>query len=336
MAWPPGCNMSDLDLNAASAGAFADIAAASAGDTPPVAAAPAEPSTPTPDVETPAEPAEPAPDTDTETPPAPEAPATPAPETATQKWAFTRKGQQVEITDPKQAADLIRQGYDYTQKTMELAEQRRAHESRLREILTNTDLLRQQLAFLEAQTGAPAPQTPAPDADDLISVSQAQQLVKAQLAQARQEITQASQRAILEAETARYTQEYTGSVNRTLQTLLTEKFPILQDVDKVEKLILDDVSEQVAARIQMDPDQVVPMEDVTALLVQAAQRRADKLQARYKEKTKMEAVRAAKAAKAGIEPAGGTAPAPKPSPHYKLGDARLTDLAIADLMASRK
>jgi len=328
--------MSELDLSAASAGAFADIEAANAGAAPAAESTPAAEAAP---VEAaPAEEVVTSEETPAEEPAAEEAqPETTKDEPAAQKWTFTRKGQTVEITDPKQAADLIRQGYDYTQKTMELAETRRAHEARIRDILTNRDILRKQLEFLDAQQGVTAtPTTPAPDGDDLISVSQAQQLVRAQLAQAQQEIAQSANRAILEAETSRYTQEYTGTVNRTLQTLVSDKFPILKDVDKIEKLILDDVSEQVAARIQMEPNEVVPIEDVTALLAAAAQKRAAKLEVRVKDHIKMEAVRAAKAVKAGIEPAGGTTPAPKATPKYKLGDPRLTELAIADLMASNK
>src|SRR3990167_6777530 len=119
----------ELNLTAANAAALADITAAN--DTP---------SAPAVEEVQPAAPAEAATPAAEETPPAEEAAdATPAAASPTdtapvQEWTFTRKGQEVKITDPQQAADLIRQGYDYTQKTMELAEQRRQVEANVRNL----------------------------------------------------------------------------------------------------------------------------------------------------------------------------------------------------------
>jgi hypothetical protein len=221
---------------------------------------------------------------------------------------------------------------------MELADWRRQAEAQVtqaRQLLGNPQLLRQYLADLERQ--APPTHTPpqAPDADDLLTASQTQQLLQAQLAAVQRQSEQYVQQAILKAETARYTEEYTTEVNRTM-TSLKEKFPVLSDVDKVEKLILDDVSEQIKARIAMEPDQVVEIGEVKTLMAQAAQKRADKLQARVKEHQKMELVRQAKAKQQGIEPPGGTPPPAKPAQNFKLGDPRLVELAIADLQASMK
>ncbi len=326
----------DLNLSTAHEGALADIEAANAGSAP---------AAPTPEVvetapETPAAAAveEATPPVSDETP-APAAQATPVEskeEPVAQKWTFTRKGQQVEITDAQQAAELIRQGYDYTQKTMELAEYRRQAEAHLRQVLTNPQLLRAQLAEIERLQGpvAPAPQAPAPD--DLVTVEQHQQLLRAQLEQTQRQTQAYVNQALLRAETNRYAEEYTGEVNRHMSVLTGEKFPILKDVDKIEKLILDDVSDMVKARIAMNPETPVEIGEVKTLIAQVAEKRATKLQARLKEHQKMEAVRAAKVTKQGIEPAGGAPPAPKASPSYKLNDPRLTELIISDLTAAFK
>lgn len=330
-----------IDLTAANEAAMADIQAANAApETPaPVAEtpAPAAAAPETPVAETPAPVATPPVAADTPAPEA-QAPAVVAKEEpVAQKWTFTRKGQQVEITDPQQAAELIRQGYDYTQKTMELADFRRELEAKVRSVLTNPQLLRAQLAEIERQQGpvtTPVPQDEPPDPTDLVTHQHAQQLLRAQQAQVQRQTEEMVNRAILKAETHRYAEEYTSEVNRTMATLVNEKFPILKDVEKIEKLILDDVSDQVKARIAMNPDEQVEISEVKLLIAKAAEKRADKLQARVKEHLKMEQVRAAKVVQSGIEPPAAPAPAPKPAPAYKLNDPRLTELILQDLNAA--
>lgn len=337
----------DASIAAANDAAMADISAANTVDTPApdIPAVEGQPAaavdTPAPAAATPAPTEGQSPVADTQETPAPAAQATPAteqPATPSTAWTFTRKGQQVTITDPKQAEELIRQGFDYTQKTMELAEQRRQLEAQARAVLTNRELLKQQLAYLEAQQGpvvtpAPADRPTQPAPDDLINVQQTQQLIQAQLREAEARMQAQAQRAVLEAETARYTEEYRGSVSKTLAAV-TERFPLLKDIEKVDKLILDDVSDKVAAQIQLEPEKVVSIDDVNKLIVEVAERRHNRLHARLQEHQKMQAVRAAKVQQQGIEPAGGQPPAAEPEPVYKLDDPRLTEQVIRELSAA--
>lgn len=278
---------------------------------------------------------------DTTQPAAP--PAEPVETTAAQVWTFDRKGQKVEVTDPTQALDLMRQGYDYTQKTMELADQRRAFEAQVAEArswLANPANLKAMLARVEPQALAPtAPQAPGPDPEALVTVAE-QQAALAAATQAAQQQTQEYanrlvQNALLQAETARYAQDYKGQVDTVMKALVTEKFPILQDVEKVDRLILDDVAEKVAAAKAMDANHVATIEEVKGYMVESATRRAGKLESRVKEHLKMEAVRAAKLKTTGTEPPGGTPPPAATTPTtYKLGDKALTASVVAELQAA--
>lgn len=324
--------MSELNLTDASAGALADIAAANATPDPTPAAAP---------VAAPADPAPAAPAAPTPSPAAASAqpqaaePATPAdptpPAPTADKWVLKRRGQEVEITDREEVRRLAEQGFDYSQKTADLSQQRKAFEQQVAETrawLANPANLKAYLAQLET---VQPPAAPAADPNDVPTRGEVEQKAQALLAETQRQTTQLVNQALLQAETSRYEQEYRGEVNRTISTLVQEKFPILQDVEKVDKLLMDDVAEQVKARVELHPDQIVGIDEVKGLLAKAAEKRADKLQARIREHMKMEAVRAAKVVQQSPEPAGGPPPAPTSQPAYKLGDPRLTDSIIKEL-----
>lgn len=327
--------MSELDLRAASSEALNDLQTSTVPPAEPAAVETAPP-VDTPALSTPEgeeTPAVPTAQVDTSQPPAAE-------ETATQKWVINRKGQQVEITDPNEVQNLIRQGYDYTQKTMELAEQRRLVEAQLlqaRTWLNNPSNVREYLQRLEAANPQPpAPQ--APDPESLVTAAEVQAQLRASMVQAQQTMAQQAQHmvqsALLEAETARYTQEYSGVVQQTMQSLINEKFPILQDVEKVDRLILDDVAEKVKARVLLEPEHVATIDEVKKLMVASAEARAGKLNARLQNHLKMEAVRAAKLTDKGAEPKGGAPPVPEADPKHKLGSKELTHSVIAELQAA--
>lgn len=273
---------------------------------------------------------------DTTTPP-PAPP--PAEEVATQTWEFTRKGQTVKVTDQTQALELIRKGYDYTEKTMELAEQKRQTEAQItqaREWLRNPVNVRSLLQTLEGTPPVPAPHTPDPEAFPTVAETQAAIAAQVRQAQATMQVEAQTlvQRALLDAETARYTQEYKAEVGKTMSLLTAEKYPILQDVEKIDRLILDDVSEVIRGKVAENPSHVATIDEVKDLMVQSAKRRADRLDARVKEHLKMAVVREAKLKEKGAEPAGGGTPPPAEDPTYKLGDARLTKSVIAELQAA--
>jgi hypothetical protein len=333
-------------LSQASTAAMADIQSAPtpAPEAAPVAAPAPEAAPAPPEAAPPASAAPEVPPADTSQPAAaPVAETTPAEPVDAgggQKWTFTRKGQQVEVNDPTQALELIRKGYDYTEKTMELATQRRAFEEQRQATLAwlqDPANLRLALAHLEgqapAQTQAPVAQTQAPAADDLAThqdLQRYQQQLAAQLQATQQQTAQMIQAAQLRAETDRYTQEYKAEVNKTLSTLY-DSYPLLKEVEKVEKLILDDVSEQIRLQVQENPDQVVDIAEVKVLLAQNAKRRHDRLDAKLKDFRKMEVVRQAKLTSQGAEPPGGAPPAPPPPKAYKLGDPALTADVIKEL-----
>jgi len=289
------------------------------------------PAAPVADPPPPAAPAaDPAPAAATDTPPADPPPAA-DPAEAKRIWKLQRKGQEVEISDEEEVRRLAQMGFDYTRKTQEVADYERRLRDEAQKLVThfsNADNLRAALAALERATPAPPPPS---DPNDVPTVQTVQTLIASEVAAARAQL----QREQLEAETARYTQEYTAEVDTTLKSLITDKFPRLGDVDKIEKLIMDDVSEEVAARVAADPRKVVPMGEVKAMIVASATRRHDKLTARDKEHEKMRLVREAKLTTKGTEPPGGAAAPPAASTKpMKLGSKDLTAAVTAELQAA--
>ncbi len=316
---------------AASALALADLQAAPAAEAP-VEATPAV-ETPAAEAATPAEDAKPA-------------EAAPAEEPSL-KFELKVKGQ-TQVLTRDELIEMAQKGVDYTQKTQSVAENQRQVlaaaellQQREREI---AEFLRdpQRVAAYTAQFQQQAAET---DPNDIPTQAQVIAQLRAQqatlLEQMDRKVAEAEQRAqarAFETEVAEKRQGYEGELTKTIGSL-QEKFPALDayDAKDLDRVLRADIAEKVAAKIAQFPETAVSMEEVKALLIDAAKSRAERAQTRIDNHVKMSAVRAAKLTRTGIEPAGGAVAVPLasavPAKPVKLGSRELLDQVTADINA---
>lgn len=314
-----------MDLSSASAGALADIEAANAGTPSGAPAAAPAATAPPPSVD-----GQPAPAADPTASPLTQPPA---------DLELVWRGQTIKVP-LEQARTLAQQGYDYTQKTQAIADQQRQlqamqaqmaqREEQWRQALNNPDLVKQHYEALLQSHGQSV------DPNEIPTMAQMQQALKAEASriqqQTQEQIQQAVDRARASMETARLESDYTQAADSTLSAV-KEAHPILDTIDDVEVLIRQDAWKALAARAASDPEFAPSKADVQKALQTAAKTRAEKLEAKIKDHEKMAVARQAKLTTQGIEPPGGKAVTPQPSPKHKLGSKDLTAAAIADIEA---
>jgi hypothetical protein len=319
--------MPTLDsFSAASQGALADINAANA-DTPapaPVEAAPpapAPPSAQSPD-STPAPPSD--------TPP------------ASEEWEIKWNGQNLKVTR-EQAIRLAQQGFDYTQKTQQIAEERRASEQReaqyqaqlsqLAQALRNPDFVRKHYETLLQESGQSL------DPNEVPTMAQMQQALRAESdrikAEAKAETEKVVAAATARLESMRMESDYTHEAEQTLGQVI-EKHDILKTIDDVEDLLRKDAWRAIVAKQKVDPDYAPSKEDVRKAIIDSAKTRAEKLESKIKDHEKMAVARQAKLTTHGTEPPGGKPVAPVSTQKYRLGSKDLTKAAIEDIEAAMR
>lgn len=243
---------------------------------------------------------------------------------------------------------LAQKGFDYTRKTMSLAEERRAFDAErltaqaeiqrqllvLKDTLTDPNSLRELVQWAAAQQGMELTDQQAAQAAASVTPQQAQQMISSQVQRLEQQLGTAVARAQHEIETNRLEKEYSATINTHLLNLTTAKYPVLQDVEGIDRLLREEVGAQVKSLIDADPTREIPMDQTLKMLEKAAERRAAKIESRFKERLKETAVKQAKLTSTGIEPAGGGAPKPTPGATPKLGSKELTALVYQDLGAA--
>lgn len=218
---------------------------------------------------------------------------------------------------------------DYTQKTMELAEERRqwaAREQQYQKQLEDVKAWLSDPANLRAAYTQVVQQRGFEDPDVPLTAAQAQQLIKAQIEQERQSMQQELQKSresiMTESQAMKLFDEMGGVVKGLLQT-----HPELGTVDGIDALLYRDVS-------KMDPQN---FEEVKAGLAEAAKARAEKIRAHFTTQQKTAAVQKAKLTN-GIEPPGGKTVSATPEQKFEMGSsggrAKLRDQIVQDLMAA--
>jgi len=287
----------------------------------------------------------------TEATPAAGEPATPPVDPATlteEELELIYKGQPVRV--PKSdAIKLAQQGYDYTQKTMTLAEERRAFEAErmsvqaelqrqllmIKDTLTNPESMKELVNWAAQQQGFTGDQVVEAAAGQPVqglTAQQAQQMIQQQVAGLQRQFNTEIKRANYELETVRLEKEYSATINTHLQELV-KTHPVLEDVDGINDLLRAEVAAQVKARMEANPNLDIPLKDTLGMFSKAAERRAAKIEARFQNRMKEVAVRQANVVNKGIEPSGGAAPAPSGAKPMKLGSAELRAAILADLSA---
>lgn len=266
--------------------------------------------------------------------------------TPEREFEITYRGQLVKLPE-SEVVKLASKGHDYTQKTMELAEARRAFEAEratqvaelqrqfltLKDTLTNPDQMRDLVLWAAQQQGLEVPDgtTQALPVPVGVSPQQVQQLVQTQLAEINKKVESRIAAAQYASEVNRLEQEYKATVNSHIDGLLKNQFQSLQDVDGVADAIKTEVGRKVKALVDADPNREVPVADVLKMVTKAAEARHARIEARITARLKEAAVKQAQLVNTGIQPAGGGPPKPQPGPTPKLGSKELLAQVYADL-----
>ena len=318
-------------FSAASASAMTDLSSVQAP------AINSDPLTPT---ETPVAEAVPAqaptPEAGTETP---TSEATPEPtaaeiQQAERELELIWRGQRMKFPE-SQVISLAQKGQDYSQKTAELAQIRRDVEAQkaaldqqandLRQVLSDPQQMRQLLEITAQQQGTQL------DPQGGVTVQQAEQLIAANVQRLQGQVQSEIKRAQLELETNRLEQEYTSTIGGHIQQL-SQKFPVLQDVEGVESLLKQEALAWQRAQLEVNPNREISVQDILGVMSKAAERRAQKIEARFTNKLKQIAVQQQTVKAGGIE-AGGSAPTPQAETQHKLNSKALREQVLRDLGA---
>jgi hypothetical protein len=279
---------------------------------------------------------------------------------APREFSFKRNGEEVKLkpSSPEEELEFIRKGFDYTAKTMELAEEKKQIQALAKEIaereeqrqasmkafFSNPANVRRYLELLEQNGGPAAPQAPAGD-------EEYEPVTKADLAKMRQEMlaearksanseAEARMKALLDqAAVERLTADYRSDLDKTIDSLLA-KHPELDFVDVAGELIRMAGNRVFQAQLTLNPDQPVDPALVKAAMAEDAAKRAGRTAAKLREREKTEAAAKTTLTTRGVEPPGGNAPSTAPPPSsarpLSLKDPALDAAVIAEIQALMK
>ena len=162
-----------------------------------------------------------------------------------------------------------------------------------------------------------------------MTAQQAEQLIAANVQKLQTQMQGEIKRAHLELETNRLEQEYTTTVGNHLQGL-AKKYPVLQDVEGIDAVLRQEALAWHRAQLEANPNKEIGVQDVLAVMTKAAERRAQKIEARFTNQLKQMAVQKQVVQETGID-AGGSPPAPQANPSHKLNSKELREQVLRDL-----
>ena len=281
------------------------------------------------------------------------------PPVETPAWArervFKHNGQEVKVVPSSEEEELalIRQGYDYTRKTMELAQQRQRVETwakelqtadqqrqaEMRQLLTDPNRLETYLNALRGNTGHRAPQAPAhgEDSDELISRSEARRLAE----EAQHNATQAARREVderaraikQEVEIDRMAIEYQRDFDTTIANLVSTQYPLLSEFgpEDIGSKIKAQGHAFLQARAMLQPGVAVDPAEIKAAMVDYARRESERYEGRLREREKKFAVQRSEIVQRGTEPRGGQAPSAPVPAKLSLKDPALDAQVLAEI-----
>jgi hypothetical protein len=295
----------------------------------------------------------------------PEASAPPPSEKPASEWqprefSFKRNGEEVKLkpTSPEEELEFIRKGFDYTAKTMELAEEKKqiqalakeiaereeARQASMKAFFSNPANVRKYLELLEQNGGPAAPQAPQGE-------EEYEPVTKADLARMRQEmLAEARKSANAEAETRmralldqaaveRLTVDFKSDIDKTIDAIVA-RHPELDMIDGVGDLIRQAGNRVFQAQLTLNPDQPVDPALVKAAMAEDAAKRALRVAAKLRDREKTEAAAKTTLTTRGVEPPGGNAPSTAPPPSsnraLSLKDPALDAQVIAEIQALMK
>jgi hypothetical protein len=287
-------------------------------------------------------------------------PPPPASSWIPREFTFKRNGEEIthKPSSAEEELELLRKGFDYTAKTMSLAEEKKqlqgiakelkereeARQTSIKAFLSNRDTIRAYLAKLdEEQGGAPAAQPgTSPSDDDLEPVSRAEfakmraEFEKAAEAKAEAAAEKRFKVIVEEASGKHLEHTYRTDFDTTIKSLIT-KHPELAFIDDVDTLIRGAGARAFQTQMALNPDQPVDPALVRAAMVEDAAKRATKLAAKFKEQEKVAAVERSTLTTRGPEPPGGNAPTlTAPAKKLSLKDPALDAQVIAEIQSMLK
>lgn len=260
------------------------------------------------------------------------------------KW----RGQEVKV-DPGEVDRLIQQGFDYTQKTMELANFRRAADEQVTTVMgqakaqqeavqalfNDPDKLEAIAAAARARLGlAPRSEATPSDPDEFVSKTELQRLLDQVKRDALEEVNKAKTDVRDNIEMAKMEGDYRADFNRTLDTLVRDKYPLLNEFggDDIADKLRADAANFTKAFMTLNPGQIVDPERVKQVMAESAKRRHDQIEGRLREREKKSVIARTDLEKKGTEPRGGTAPpAPPSGKPLKLNDPSLDAQVLREI-----
>jgi hypothetical protein len=288
-----------------------------------------------------------------------EDPAPPDSSWKPREFAFKRNGEEVKFTptSAEEELELLRKGFDYTAKTMSLAEEKKqiqslakelaereeARQASMKAFFSNRANVARYLELLDQSNGGP----PAPAGAD----EEFEPVTKADLAKMRAEVmAQARAEAKAEADknvkglldqaaVERLTVDYKSDLDKTISTLLA-RHPELEFVDGADELIRMAGNRMFKAQLALNPDQPVDPALVKAAMAEDAAKRATRTAAKLRAREKTDAVEKSTLTTRGVEPPGGNAPSTAPAPSsnkpLSLKDPALDAQVLAEIQALMK
>lgn len=221
----------------------------------------------------------------------------------------------------------LTQGYsrqqDYTRKTTELAEQRRQIENELNTYRQQVDEVRRFFAHPQVQQALQGLRGPQVDPNQPLTAQQAQQLFESQLTHAQQQQQQQMAQMAYELEVRNLAAGFSREIESTLQQILT-KHPVLADVEGIDQILRARVSQR----------QPQSLDETKQAFYEVAQQAAAKLEARFAQQQKQQAVQQTQFKRNGIEPPGGTTAVPPAPAKLRIGSPEMHAAAVADLLGN--
>jgi hypothetical protein len=248
---------------------------------------------------------------------------------------LTWRGQRIKVAE-EEAISLAQKGYDYSQKTAELSKfreelateraQLEKQAADLRNVLSDPAQLKQLVQWAAEQQPEPL------DPNSGLTAQQTEQMIQQNLQVMQRQVQTDIKRAQLELETNRLEQEFTGAINGHLKATL-DRHPVLQDVDGMDQLLRKEALTYQQSQLAANPHKEITLQEILGVMSKAAERQANKIEARFTNMLKAQAVKQSTVISKGIDP-GGSAPIVQAAPDPRLGSKELRALVEADVRAA--
>lgn len=266
---------------------------------------------------------------------------------------FKRGGQEIKVElTPELETELLQKGYDYTAKTMELAQFRKEAQAVIEEVraeqkaqaeavialFNDPERLQLILDAKRAQAGL-APSAPPAAEDDLefVSKSQLAAMMKEMEAKVRAEVkaeTEKAKGSVREdIELRQMESSFRSDFDKHIDSLM-QTFPVLQEFggEDIANKIRADAHKFAQSVMVLNPGVALDPRQVKSVMMESAKRRAEAIEGKLREREKQVVMSHVKLVEKGPEPkGGGAAPAPPAAKPLKLKDPALDAQVLQEI-----